>query len=164
MKSSTLFVREADPAMLAAGHTKSRQGQWKVIEHYPYNRAHTPSSNLHSNVEDMSRWVLVQLNRGELDHQRILSRSQLESMWKPVAEVKPPSEKIGLCWFLDESKGERLVKYFGSDDGFLTAIGLFPEKRIGIIILINSDNAPLRYIWGQVIAVALGRRQDVDLQ
>ena len=39
----------------------------KPVAHYPYNRAHTPSSNLHSNVEDMARWILLNVNRGELD-------------------------------------------------------------------------------------------------
>ena len=35
-----------------------------------------------------------------------------------------------------------MIKHFGNDDGFLTAVIMLPEKRIGIIILINSDNAP----------------------
>src|SRR4029079_12765143 len=104
------------------GHTKSKQGQWQLVAHYPYNRAHTPSSNLHSNIDDMARWVMVNLNRGELDQQRILSSSSYATMWKPVAEVKKPSENIGLSWFLDSSKGESMIKHFGSDDGFLTAI------------------------------------------
>jgi len=110
----------------------------------------------------MARWVTIHLNRGELDQQRILKSINYETMWKPIADVKAPSEKIGLCWFLDDNKGDRLIKHFGSDDGFLTAIGLFPEKRLGIIILVNSDSAPLRYLWSQTIAVAMGRSKDID--
>src|SRR5262249_46283807 len=52
MKSSTLLYKRADPAKLAAGYTR-RGGSVVPVAHYPYNRAHTPSSNLHSNVEDM---------------------------------------------------------------------------------------------------------------
>jgi CubicO group peptidase (beta-lactamase class C family) len=50
MKSSTLLYKKADPAKMAAGHTM-RNGVVVPVAHYPYNRAHSPSSNLHSNVE-----------------------------------------------------------------------------------------------------------------
>jgi CubicO group peptidase (beta-lactamase class C family) len=59
MKSSTLLLKEADPSKVAAGHTKTIDGQVKTIAHYPYNRAHTPSSNLESNVVDMARWIMA---------------------------------------------------------------------------------------------------------
>ncbi|HQR08868.1 MAG TPA: serine hydrolase domain-containing protein [Gemmatales bacterium] len=163
MKTSTLLVKNADAALLASGHTKTGQGPWQMVQHYPYNRAHTPSSNLHSNIEDMARWIMFNLNRGELDGKRLLADTSFEVMWKPVIDIKPP-EKMGLCWFLNESKGERMIKHFGSDDGFLTAVLMFPDKRLGIIILINSDNAPLRYLIQQSIAVALGRTKDIDLK
>ena len=39
----------------------------------PFNRA-TPGSNLHSNVEDMARWIQVNLNR-RADGRRIQSSS-----------------------------------------------------------------------------------------
>src|SRR5215471_1626984 len=72
MSSSTLLIKDANPALLAAGHTKSKDGAVKVITFYPYNRAHTPSSNLHSNVVNMARWAIANLNGGELDGHRIL--------------------------------------------------------------------------------------------
>src|SRR5262245_5808451 len=71
MKSSTLLYKKADPTKLAAGYTRTK-GEVVPVAHYPYNRRHTPSSNLHSNVEDMARWILVNLNRGELEGNRIL--------------------------------------------------------------------------------------------
>ena len=48
MASSTLLIKEADPARLATGHTPSKDGPSIPVAHYPYNRSHTPSSNLHS--------------------------------------------------------------------------------------------------------------------
>jgi hypothetical protein len=47
---------------------------------YPYNRIHSPSSDLHSNVVDMARWAIANMNRGELDGARILKSSTYEVM------------------------------------------------------------------------------------
>src|SRR5215813_3373118 len=88
MKFSTLLYKEADPALLAAGH-HVRRGSATVVPFYPYNRAHTPSSNLHSNITDMSRWAIANMNRGELDGTRILKDSSYDVMWKPAAERTP---------------------------------------------------------------------------
>jgi len=38
------------------GHEHDKDGHVFPSKVYPYNRMHSPSSNLHSNVEDMARW------------------------------------------------------------------------------------------------------------
>ena len=105
MKSSTLLWKQADPAKLAAGHTRAKDGAVRPVAHYPYNRAHSPSSNLHSNVEDMARWMMANLNRGELNGRRILKQSTYDLMWKPAAETGRNGYRVGISWFLDEAKG-----------------------------------------------------------
>src|SRR5262249_20107717 len=66
MRSSTLLLEAADPSKLAGGYTRSSAGPALVpVAAYPYNRAHGPSSDLMSNVEDMARWALANLGRGE---------------------------------------------------------------------------------------------------
>src|SRR5262249_20602876 len=125
------------------------------IAHYPYNRAHTPSSNLHSNVEDMARWILVNLNHGELDGQRILKRSTHDPMWKPAADAGS-QRRVGISWFLQELKGEPLVMHGGGDDGFLTFVALAPARGVGVVFMMNSDRAPVRKILETAIATALG--------
>jgi CubicO group peptidase (beta-lactamase class C family) len=158
MKSSTLLVKKADPAKLAAGHTRANDGAVKPIAHYPYNRAHTPSSNLHSNVDDMARWMMVNLNRGELDGQRILRRSTYDLMWKPAVAIPSTGHHVGISWFLEESKGEHLVAHGGGDDGFLTYVCLCPDRKIGVVMMTTYDyGPPARRILDTTIATALGR-------
>jgi CubicO group peptidase (beta-lactamase class C family) len=90
MKSSTLRYKSADRTKLASGHTLTR-GDMVPMAHYPCNRAHTPSSNLHSNAEDMARWILVNLKRGEVDGRRILKDSTYDVLWKhSVVRPRPP--------------------------------------------------------------------------
>src|SRR5207253_7941228 len=106
MKSSTLLYQKADPAKLAAGHTLTK-GVVGPVAHYPYNRAHTPSSNLHSNVDDMARWIRVNLNRGELDGRRILKSSTYDLLSKPAAPVPERPWHVGISWFLADVNGDR---------------------------------------------------------
>jgi CubicO group peptidase (beta-lactamase class C family) len=123
MKSSTLLYKGADPELLAAGHHVKGKAV-TVVQFYPYNRAHTPSSNLHSNIEDMSRWAIANMNRGELDAARILKDSTYDLMWKPAAERR---REVG---------AGSLVRHNGTPTVFTTAAttassaasSLFPRK------------------------------------
>jgi CubicO group peptidase (beta-lactamase class C family) len=160
MRSSTLLLKQADPAKLAVGYTRDKDGAVKPVAHYPYNRAHTPSSNLHSNIEDMARWMMANLNRGELDGQRILKHSTYDQMWKPAAEIGRQGGHVGISWFLEESKGEHLVVHAGGDDGFLSYVCLCPNRRIGMVIMTNCDyGPPMRRIVETTISTALGREE-----
>jgi CubicO group peptidase (beta-lactamase class C family) len=156
MKSSTLLLKIADPAKLAAGHTQGKGKAIKPVAHYPYNRAHTPSSNLHSNVEDMARWVLVNLNYGELDGHRILQRSTYDVLWKPAAEAGRKDRHVGISWFLGDFKKEPFISHGGGDDGFLTYVGFSTKRNVGFVLMTNSDHAPFKEILEATVTAALG--------
>jgi CubicO group peptidase (beta-lactamase class C family) len=157
MASSTLLLNEADPAKLAAGHTRGKDGAVIPVAHYPFNRSHTPGSNLHSNATDMVRWMLVNLNRGELDGRRILKDSTYDLMWKPTEASRDVRTgfSVGISWFLRSHHAEQLVRHGGSDDGFLTAVVMLPARKTGVVVLINSDRAPLAAIERMALLVAL---------
>jgi CubicO group peptidase (beta-lactamase class C family) len=159
MRSSTLLLKRADPTKLASGYTRIDDGTVKPIAHYPYNRAHSPSSNLHSNVEDMARWALANLNHGELDGRRVLKRSTHDLMWKPAVETGRNGVRIAISWFLEESKGDHLVVHAGGDDGFLTYLCLCPERKIAVVFMTNCDHGrAVQQVREIVLAAALGRQ------
>jgi CubicO group peptidase (beta-lactamase class C family) len=149
MTSSTLLYKKADPARLATGYTLTK-GAVVPVAHYPYNRAHTPSSNLHSNVQDMARWILVNLNRGELDGRRILKSSTYDVLWKHAAPVSVPGLKlhVGISWFLGESGGQEIVMHNGGDDGFATHLAFAPGLKSGVVMMANCDHmSSIKSIW-----------------
>jgi CubicO group peptidase (beta-lactamase class C family) len=136
MRSSTLLLKQADPAKLAAGHTRAKDGSVIPIAHYPYNRAHTPSSNLHSSAKDMVQWILLNLNRGELNGHRILQDSAYERMWTPT-DISG-RQRVGICWFLSKYKEQQIVMHGGQDVGFLTTLVLLPARKVGAVVMINT--------------------------
>ena len=158
MRSSTLLIKQADPAKLATGYTRpTRDADPIAITHYPYNRAHSPSSNLHSNVEDMVRWIMVNLNHGELDGRRILTKSSHDLMWTPAFEQAGKVGKIGISWFITEEQGQRLIMHSGGDDGFTTHVAFVPARKLGIVLLFNADRGAFKRIWDRTLSIALGQ-------
>ena len=142
MRDSTLLLRQAGPKMLAWGHELDESGDVFVSKVYPYNRMHSPSSNMHSNALDMARYAMANLNRGELDGVRILRPSTYDVLWKPAAEFNGKPSPAGVSWFVGEHRGNQMVLHEGGDPGFRTALALLPERKIAVVWMMNADWLP----------------------
>jgi CubicO group peptidase (beta-lactamase class C family) len=112
-----------------------------------------PAGSINSSVADMSKWLLLQLNRGKIPgtETRIFSEAASREMWTqqmivPVHEA-PPELKIlqahfagyGMGWGLRDYKGRRLVSHSGGVAGYVTRVMLVPEENLGIVILTNAE-------------------------
>lgn len=139
MKDSTLLIREANPKLLAWGHELDRKKQPVPSKVYPYNRMHTPSSDLHSNVADMARWAIANMNGGVLDGARILPASAYGPMWTPAVAAPGRKSAPGISWFIGEYRGHRRVGHGGGDTGFITQLAMLPEQKIAVIWMTNAD-------------------------
>ncbi len=113
MQHSTLLYRDVDQKLMSDGHVLDSRGNPVVSASYPYNRTHSPSSNLHSNAVDMTRWAMANMNRGELDGRRILPASTYGSLWAPAEDVGEPAigthvTAEGISWYLGAYRGHFL--------------------------------------------------------
>jgi CubicO group peptidase (beta-lactamase class C family) len=154
MTKSTLLLEQADPKLMTNGHILNAAGEPSVSKVFPYNRAHTPSSNLESNVLDMVRWSIANLNGGELDGKRILQRSTLETMFRPA--FKSSDRVTGIGWVLGEYHGHSTVSYSGGDTGFASNLVLIPDLKIAVIVLSNCNYISIRPLTNAALDVALG--------
>jgi CubicO group peptidase (beta-lactamase class C family) len=158
LKSSTLLVREADQQLLTSPHVMESQ-KIAVSKTFPYNRAHAPSSTMYSSIDDMSRWAMANLNRGELDGQRILKRETIEKMWQPVTDAF--NLKEGISWFVTEQRGHRLVVHSGGDVGFESLLVLAPDDGVGIVAMTNigAENTHLNDFVSEAMRIMLSLNQ-----
>jgi CubicO group peptidase (beta-lactamase class C family) len=157
MKSSTLLVKQADPALLTTPHVMDNSYQTVVSKVFPYNRMHSPSSTLYSNVLDMTRWAMANMNRGELDGKRILKDSTYDAMWKPAGEQW---QQIGISWFLGKHRERRTIGHSGGDTGFVSNLVMIPDQSIAVVMMSNYDRATLRPITDAALDVALGLKPE----
>lgn len=164
MTKSTLLYNDVDKSLLTSGHILNADGDPIVSKVFPYNRMHSPSSNLHSNVLDMSRWAIANMNRGELDGRRILKASTYDVMWKPAFESKdlPGSaigvRAVGISWFLGEYRGHALVTHTGGDTGYATDLALLPDEKVAVVWMCNCDWILRSPITRSALDVALGQK------
>lgn len=132
---------------LCIPHEKDQEKRIIRGEHYPYNRAHGPSSTLTSNIIDMEKWAL-----GHLEY-RLLKKETYEKAWEKQALVPNNGEHICLSWFRREQNGHVLFGHEGNDDGFRASFWLCPEKSLSIMVCANISGAPVKKINKQVFDI-----------
>lgn len=109
-----------------------------------------PAGSINASIADMGRWLLLHLNRGELDGERVVSAGQIDEMHAPqmvipstgtYPEVGLPS--YGLGWFVESYRGRTVVHHGGNIDGFSALTTFMPREQIGAVVLANLNGAPV---------------------
>jgi len=108
-----------------------------------------PAGSINSSVSEMSRWMLVQLNRGKFGERQIIEPATLREMHTPQVAVSSIPEEpelspgsYGLGWFIDSYRGHFRVSHGGAIDGFTALVTLYPNAGIGIVALANANGTP----------------------
>ena len=108
------------------------------------------AGGIFSNVDDMNRWMLLQLNEGRYGpelRQQLFSPEQQRQMWT-IHTVMPASGNpryrshfagYGLGWFLTDVLGNMKVEHTGGLPGMLSIVTLIPDLELGIVILTNTS-------------------------
>src|SRR5712672_2158197 len=86
-----------------------------------------------SNIGDLTKW------NAALDCEAILSASSKEKMWTPAKLNNGKTTKYGLGWFIETMEGHRNIGHGGSTSGFSASIQRFPEDKLAVIVLSNTD-------------------------
>jgi CubicO group peptidase (beta-lactamase class C family) len=140
MLHTSFQLSDIPPRMLATPHLLDPN--IKVNPYFPYSRQHAPSSLLLSNVDDMMRFALAQMNRGELDGVRIVDASAYKTMWHaeiPTAIESPWERNVGIGWFMGEHGKHFLVGHGGGDVGFGCGFVMAPDEGLAVIAMINRS-------------------------
>jgi CubicO group peptidase (beta-lactamase class C family) len=106
-----------------------------------------PAGAIGSSVNDMSHWVMMQLDRGRYNGKQIIPASAIAQTWTPASILgnggamfnKGHFALYGLGWFLEEYSGRKIVSHTGGVNGFVTSVTLIPEEKLGIIVFTNND-------------------------
>jgi CubicO group peptidase (beta-lactamase class C family) len=104
-----------------------------------------------TNLEDFSRWVLVQLGGGELEGRRLFSQAQQREMWTPVsmvptrpgegvlAQAAPQFSAYALGWNVSDYRGRRTIHHSGGLAGMVTRTVLVPDLQLGVSVFTNQE-------------------------
>jgi len=133
--------------------------------HYDNIDNMAPAGSIVSSVNDISKWLLMQLDSGRLNGKQIVA-------WPVIQRTRDMNTIIssrknaflpyhyngyGLGIFMNDYGGKQVFSHTGGVDGFVTNTCFVPEENLGIAIFTNNDNQSffemLRY---QILDAYLG--------
>lgn len=137
------------------------------LEQIPFRDITTigPAGSINASLNDMTRWLRLQLSDGEVDGQRLLSRATLKEMHTPqmtLGMYPDRQERLlmsyGLGWFLEAYRGHYMVHHGGNIDGFSALVAFLPFDGVGVVVLTNANGSPLptlltRHVFDRVLAL-----------
>lgn len=106
-----------------------------------------PCGSISSSLNDLSHWLIAQLDSGNFVGKNIIPYQVLQRTRKPETiqgRVKRPFNTshfnlYGLGWGISDYEGKEIIAHTGGVNGFLTSVTLLPEINLGIVVLTNSD-------------------------
>ncbi|MGZ3373355.1 MAG: serine hydrolase [Gemmatimonadaceae bacterium] len=96
-----------------------------------------PSGAFVSTVDDLARWDAF------LDTTSALSPSSRQQLWTRVKLKDQTSEDYGFGWYVHSFLGRARIHHDGQFPGFRSDYERFPDDKLTVIILANSDKAGL---------------------
>lgn len=129
-----------------------RDLEWKTVEVKNAYYNVLPSAGVNASILDMAQWLRAMM--GGLPY--IISPQVIQTITTPI--VKTPREgryfrwhyqmkdaHYGMGWRIFEYAGMKLLYHGGWVEGYRAEIGFIPERKIGIVILLNCDGVMANY-------------------
>ncbi len=116
-----------------------------------------PAGSITSSVNDMSKWIMMQLANGKYNGKQIVPSMVIQKTRHSNTIVGDGAgkgnnfETYGLGWFLKDEGGKKVVEHDGGANGFLSKTVLISEENMGFVILSNSDAQYLYEALGKML-------------
>jgi CubicO group peptidase (beta-lactamase class C family) len=147
MNQTLALFSEVKPGMnIAVPHSYFNGKVVKVAYDSMDNMA--PAGSVVSSVNDMSKWVIANLDSGRIDGKQVIPYEAIARAKKPESILGRSRARFnrthfnlyGLGWMLEDYEGREIVSHTGGIDGFVTSVTLLPEEKLGIVVLTNTDH------------------------
>jgi CubicO group peptidase (beta-lactamase class C family) len=80
-------------------------------------------------------------------------------MWTPLKTADGKEDPYGLGWRIGEDLGVLDAQHSGSQQGTSTFITIVPERRAGIVVLINLEDGHASDLGTDLMKIVLGATQ-----
>ena len=120
-----------------------------------------PAGGVNSTVADMAKWMVMQLNGGEVEGTRIISQPTLNDIQTakislPNANVNAPLVSYGYGYRITDFRGQRILLHDGATDGMNTNYMILPQHGFGVIVMTNTFNTFMNAVSYHLIDHMLG--------
>ena len=133
----------AEAIEAAPNHAKGHHWTPEGVSEVPFTRISPygfgAAGDLNSTVEDMARWVRLQLGNGTFEERRIVSPEGIAYTHTAKVAIND-TISYALGWFVRQTPHGTTVWHDGDAVSFGSFVGLVPDKNVGIIVLTNKQN------------------------
>lgn len=149
--SYTSLNQITDRSNVATPHS-TETGVLKTISHYQRDpeKINGASGAIFSNVDDLCKWILLQLNHGKYGEnleKQLFSETNHQKMWTIQTTIEAHADPrynshfagYGLGWHLTDVNGNMMVSHTGGLPGMLSRTVLIPDLDLGIVVLTNTS-------------------------
>jgi CubicO group peptidase (beta-lactamase class C family) len=109
-----------------------------------------PAGEINTTAEEISHYLLFQLNKGKYGDKQILSESNAVQMQSPqmVIQGTPQFAELGensygMGFGVTQYRGHKMVSHGGAIDGFRSELAFLPNEKIGVVVFVNLDGTSM---------------------
>jgi D-alanyl-D-alanine carboxypeptidase len=99
-----------------------------------------------STIGDLAKW------NAALDTEKLLSSSSKAQMWTRGKLNNGKEIPYGFGWRIDEFQGHKNIGHSGSTSGFSASLQRFPDDKLTVVVLCNSDEPNIATTLARAIA------------
>jgi CubicO group peptidase (beta-lactamase class C family) len=152
MRHSYVTEQAALRGGLACGH------RWWFGVPLPYRAPYLddalPAAFVAASAEDMGRYALALLSGGTLDGASVLSPAGIAELHRPQVATASLGSSYALGWRVETLDGVSIVCHGGEVSNFLAEMLLVPERRLGVVILMNVNNGMVPLVVPEISRLA----------
>jgi hypothetical protein len=135
-----------------------------------YGRVILPAGGVVASAEEMTHYLIAQINGGRYGDRQIVSPTGIAQMHQPMTSIPADHTQstgfdeaaYGLGWYAGTRDGVPVVAHPGDLPTYHADIQLLPEEQMGIVLLTNANNRltgeRMRALIDGVTSLVLGRQ------
>jgi len=154
MRHSFTSESSAEPHGLATGY-HYWFGRPRAAD-IPYNRGLISAGYLISSAEDMTHYLVAQLDGGRFGTASLLSPAAVREMHRPAVTTPETRTSYGMGWFVGPLNGIPAIYHQGETFNFHSNVVLVPGSRTGVVVLMNAENSVDLFLSGRMGTIAEG--------
>lgn len=108
-----------------------------------------PGGGWLSSADDMAQFEVALLN------DRIVARATRDLMWTPLKTTDGKEDGYALGWGTGKDFGVLEVGHNGGQQGTSTSFKIVPERRVGVVVLINLDGGDAPALATELIKIVM---------
>lgn len=115
------------------------KGVWRSTDPIPLRISMVPAGGLYSNIWDMSKYLKFHINKGKIEGKQFLRKDLMDEFHS--IQFQGQDQKFGAALGLVRND---IIKPYGvwhagGGHGFFSWMGIYPDLKLGVVLLTNSQ-------------------------